>query len=901
MTNYPNSQDNNITLPGVSGITQEDIAINALREATFAIEKELGIVPSGIYTDVRARLDILEARIGFSIPSDVTNDGYIVSPLLLWNTIQDVTLSISDGYGAPTENRINGSLYMRADGYANNDFYIRRDGYWVPIQTEAFIAAGDLMGNHLSQTVIGLYGKPLNPTMATVGATQDGYHLTWNNADGYWEAQTGFIAASDLAADSPFFGRVGQRVVRLQNRTLSSAAPGGTTASNGDALVWNPIDVQWQPQVRAVIFDGYTTRTNLRSNRTLQSPIDNTKTGIVNFGSSSVVVVGSGTLENYSAILSGDKNTASAMFNLVAGGESNITSTSAYAAVLNGLQNSATGQYATVLNGNLNIASALQAFVADGYSNVASGARSFVINGGSNNTGATFSHILNGISNVVTAGATHSYVGGGSSNTIHLAGIYSVILGGSGNQVSASNVLMGPATDGYSQSNYTIIGTGPSHTIGTSSTFSTILNGTTNAIADTSASGLIGTGNNHTISGSNSIILNGNTNSITGNTSSVLNGNSNVITANFSIIGSGNNNTISGGISYGVILDGYNNTVSGIGSFIGDGYNNTVSGLYSSILNGNFNSVAGRNSTVINGANNSMDATSNENVILLGNANTYVNSSNAIVIGTSNTLTNVNNHFVLGASNNSQSTFSFINGSFNTLTSGTSFNRIFGSNNVLTSNTTANFISGSNNNIDGYGNSNILGSNNAMNADSSTILGLYGKSRLHGQVVHSNDRFTVGKVGEVQYSRVILDGYSLSGAAIPLQLKAGLSGVGTNMTFLDGYSYDMQIRVLVVNTLPIGPNPVVPARFVIDVLAHQEGGVLILDNVTQTLSSPNTSDDPTGATRSVGWTVSVTASADQLLVTVDPELDATNYVRPTGTPSNRRAVATVEMREMTRL
>lgn len=901
MTNYPTSQDNNITLPGVSGISQEDIAIEAIREAIFAIELELGIVPSGVYSDVRARLDILESRINFGVSPSIPNDGYVKSPLYIWNVPSNITLSISDGYGAPTENRVNGSLYMRADGYANNDFYIRRDGYWVPIQTEAFIAAGDLMGNHLNQTVIGLYGKPLKPTMATVGATQDGYHLTWNNADGYWEAQTGFIAASDLAPDSPFFGRIGQRVVRLQNRALSGVAPGGTTASNGDALVWNPIDVQWQPQVRAVIFDGYTTRTNLRSNRTLQSPVDTSKVGIVNFGNSSVVVVGSGTLENYSAILSGDKNTASSIFSLVAGGESNIASTSAYASVLNGLQNSATGQYSTVLNGNLNVASALQSFIADGYSNAASGARSFVINGGNNSTGATFSHILNGISNVVTSGATHAYVGAGSSNTIHLAGIYSVILGGSGNQISASNVMIGPATDGYSQSNYTIIGTGPSHTIGTAAIFSTILNGTTNAIANSSTSALIGTGNNHTINGSNSVILNGNTNSITGNSSSISSGNSNIITANFSVIGSGNNNTVSGGISYGVILDGYNNTVSGIGSFIADGYNNTVSGLYSSIINGNFNSVAGRNSTVINGANNSIDSTSNENVILLGNSNTYVNSSNAIVIGTSNTLTNVNNHFVLGALNNSQSTFSFINGSLNTLASGTSFNRIFGSSNSLINNTTANFVSGSSNTIDGYGNSNILGSNNLMNADSSTILGLYGKSRLHGQFVHSNDRFTVGSTGDVQYSRVILDGYSLSGASIPLQLKAGLTGVGTNMTFQNGFSYDMQIRVMVVNTSPIGPNPVVPARFVFDVLAHQESGVLVIDNINETVSTPNTSDDPTGATRTKGWSVSINSSADQLLITVDPELDATNYVRPSGTPSNRRAVATVEMREITRL
>ena len=59
MTNYPFSFDNNITIPGVSGSSPEDVAITALRSAVFAIEFELGVTPSGIYPDVRTRLDIL--------------------------------------------------------------------------------------------------------------------------------------------------------------------------------------------------------------------------------------------------------------------------------------------------------------------------------------------------------------------------------------------------------------------------------------------------------------------------------------------------------------------------------------------------------------------------------------------------------------------------------------------------------------------------------------------------------------------------------------------------------------------------------------------------------------------------------------------------------------------------
>src|SRR5271168_1226695 len=103
MTNYPNGIDNDITLPGVSGSTPEDIAINALRSAVFAIETELGILPSGVYPSVRTRSDILEARINaLPVPSPSFGNPYIFS---------STGISISSGVGYPTENRVDGSLY----------------------------------------------------------------------------------------------------------------------------------------------------------------------------------------------------------------------------------------------------------------------------------------------------------------------------------------------------------------------------------------------------------------------------------------------------------------------------------------------------------------------------------------------------------------------------------------------------------------------------------------------------------------------------------------------------------------------------------------------------------------------------------------------------------------------
>lgn len=139
MTNYPDSLDNIITLPTVSGSTEEDIAINALREATLAIETELGLSPSGVYSDVRARFDILESRINFSVSPSIPNDGYVNSPLILANSGASLTLTISSGTGQPAESRVGGSLYLRGDGYANNDVYVRRGSDWVGLQTDPSI------------------------------------------------------------------------------------------------------------------------------------------------------------------------------------------------------------------------------------------------------------------------------------------------------------------------------------------------------------------------------------------------------------------------------------------------------------------------------------------------------------------------------------------------------------------------------------------------------------------------------------------------------------------------------------------------------------------------------------------------------------------------------------------
>lgn len=976
MSNYPFSFDSNITLPGVSGSSQEDAAITALRSAVFAIEIEMGITPSGIYQDVRTRLDILESRLQFGVSPQIPNDGYVKSPLYIWNVPQNITLSISDGSGAPTENRLDGSLYMRGgDGYANNQLYVRLNNQWYPIQTEQFEATNDLAGypnaanDHLAQTVVGLYNRPFNITMDAVGSTQDGYHVTWNNVDGYWEDQTGFIPTHDLAAFSGPYGRTGQTVTGIQGSHVSPVIP-----LDKQSLIWVTPDEAWVPQAIPIVFtdssilnDGYTLRTNIASNKVLQSPsvINTGKVGMVNFGSRSSGVT-TGVTDDYSAILSGNRHTVSGSYGVAVAGDLHIVS-SQYAAVLAGLINTASGQYAIVGNGTNNSATQTQAVVVDGYSNTASGDRSFVLNGGNNTAAAIFSGILNGFSNTIASAATHAGIGWGQLNTINAAGISSVILGGSGNQASATNILIGPSTNANSSSNYSSVLSGIGHTINSTSDHSIILSGNTHTISAASGFSFIGAGNNLTVTGLYATILNATNSFVNGVHSLLLNGNSNNITAEYSTIVNGSSNIISGGssTSYATIVDGYSNTISSAGSFIGDGYSNVISGQWSSILNGNFGNIAGRNSTILNGGTNSIDVTSAESTILSGSFNTIIGSTNAVVSGSSNQLTNSSNTFAYGNSNTigTDSSSNGIFGSNNILGTNVTVSNIFGNANIVgpAATTHDNTIIGSNNIVDGFGTSLVVGQSNIVAANLTNTTGQYGQARLFGQEVKASGRFTgttvagasigqtlpqaiinvvsttnfpasgtiaiststglqtvnysattatsltgcsggtgvmsatsgVGKIGEAQWSRLTLDGYSLNGTAIPLQLH---DTVIVNPTFVDGYSYDMSIKVLIVNSSPISPNPVVPARYYIDVLAHQEGGILVLDNVNYTLSTPNTSDSPTRTP----WTVSISVVSNQLLVTVDPEVP-TSYVQPSNTPSTRRAMASIDMREISRI
>jgi hypothetical protein len=108
-------------------------AINALVEAVEAIELELGVTPSTVYQNVRARLDILESRINNPFAPSPTTD----NPFLIGTTGVTVTV----GSGVPSALAQAGSLYLRDDGYFNQVIYTRgTDAAWQLITPNRFLS-----------------------------------------------------------------------------------------------------------------------------------------------------------------------------------------------------------------------------------------------------------------------------------------------------------------------------------------------------------------------------------------------------------------------------------------------------------------------------------------------------------------------------------------------------------------------------------------------------------------------------------------------------------------------------------------------------------------------------------------------------------------------------------------
>lgn len=213
VTNYPASIDNGSNLPLVrdSATALKASVLNDLRNAIVAIETELGVKPSGVYGTVRARLDAMDSSF-IRIAGDI--GGTATNPLVIG--IQGRPVSSS----APN---VGEALLWSGSAWVPHGVFISGGGSGV-------IFSGDISGNDLIQSVVGLHGRALSGTAPVTGQS-----IVWNGS-AWAPANTQDVTfAGDLSGNSST-----QTVIRLQGRAMLSTAPSANQLLEWNGSAWAP-------------------------------------------------------------------------------------------------------------------------------------------------------------------------------------------------------------------------------------------------------------------------------------------------------------------------------------------------------------------------------------------------------------------------------------------------------------------------------------------------------------------------------------------------------------------------------------------------------------------------------------------------------------------------------------
>lgn len=139
-----------------------------------------------------------------------------------WHALRDAMLALQQLMGS--DGVETGSIRFRVDQL--------EDGYSFVISVLSN-AGGDLEGSYPDPTVVKLQGLAVSSATPT-----DGYSLTWNAGSSQWESSKpvpGGVAGGDLSGTYP-----DPRVIKLQARNVSGAAPNISEVLTWDGSQWTP-------------------------------------------------------------------------------------------------------------------------------------------------------------------------------------------------------------------------------------------------------------------------------------------------------------------------------------------------------------------------------------------------------------------------------------------------------------------------------------------------------------------------------------------------------------------------------------------------------------------------------------------------------------------------------------
>lgn len=288
-----------------------------------------------------------------------------------------------------------------------------------------------------------------------------------------------------------------------------------------------------------------------------------------------------------------------------------------YASVLGGVNNTASGESSVVSAGYNNHASALHAVVSGGNDSNASGEGAVVSGGDSNIASGWRSAVLGGYLNEA-AGAFSSVVGGDNNAAVTDYAVAGVSGGGIAGLSDYLSVDESTDSVVFTGANV-FVQSGSGDTNGAINGLGNLVVGYNEADGDESRAGshnlIVGEYHDWTSYGG---VVFGYENTVTGAYSTVSGGLLNTVSGNFAAVSGGSQGEASG--SYAVISGGYSNTSSGAYTVVSGGTNNTAEGSTAAVSGGDSNTATGSSAVVSGGKDNA--ASGSYNVILGGQSNT---------------------------------------------------------------------------------------------------------------------------------------------------------------------------------------------------------------------------------------------------------------------------------------